>query len=63
MAASPETAHTESERESCRFLQLIIGEDKEMDKKTVVWPAWETVRLIGRGSYGAVYEIERDVFS
>ncbi len=27
-----------------------------------VWPGWETVRLIGRGSYGAVYEIQRDVF-
>ena len=26
-----------------------------------VWPGWETVRLIGRGSFGAVYEIERDV--
>jgi len=28
----------------------------------VLWPGWETVRLIGRGSFGAVYEIERDVF-
>ncbi len=27
-----------------------------------VWPGWETVRLIGRGSFGAVYEIQRDVF-
>ena len=27
-----------------------------------VWPGWETVREIGRGSFGAVYEIERDVF-
>ena len=27
-----------------------------------VWPGWETVCLIGRGSFGAVYEIERDVF-
>ena len=26
-----------------------------------LWPGWETVRLIGRGSFGAVYEIERDV--
>ena len=24
-----------------------------------VWPGWETVRLIGRGSFGAVYEIEQ----
>ena len=28
------------------------------------WPGgeWRTVRLIGRGSFGAVYEIEREVF-
>ena len=28
----------------------------------VVWPGWETVKLIGRGSFGAVYEIQRDMF-
>ena len=28
----------------------------------VPWPGWEPVRLIGRGSFGAVYEIERDNF-
>ena len=28
----------------------------------VQWPGWEVVRLIGRGSFGAVYEIQRDVF-
>ena len=27
-----------------------------------IWPDWEIVRLIGQGSSGAVYEIERDVF-
>ncbi len=27
-----------------------------------VWPGWETVRLLGRGSFGAVYVIQRDVF-
>ena len=26
------------------------------------WPGWETVRLIGRGSFAAVYEIRREVF-
>jgi len=26
------------------------------------YPGWETVRKIGAGSYGAVYEIERDLF-
>ena len=31
-------------------------------EKKAVWPGWETVRLIGRGSFGAVYEIQRDVF-
>lgn len=31
----------------------------EFDIKAV-WPGWEIVRLIGRGSFGAVYEIERD---
>lgn len=30
------------------------------DKK-IVWPGWETVRLIGRGSYGTVYEIQRRI--
>ena len=33
----------------------------DLDSKAV-WPGWKTVRLIGRGSYGAVYEIERQVF-
>ena len=33
-----------------------------METEKVLWPGWETVRLIGRGSFGAVYEIERDVF-
>ncbi len=28
----------------------------------VLWPGWETARVIGRGSFGTVYEIERDVF-
>ena len=34
----------------------------DMTEKKAVWPGWETVRLIGRGSFGAVYEIEREVF-
>ena len=32
-----------------------------MDNKTL-YPGWETVRKIGTGSFGAVYEIERDLF-
>ncbi|MBR0208942.1 MAG: protein kinase [Oscillospiraceae bacterium] len=27
----------------------------------IVWPGWQTVRLLGRGSFGAVYEIERRI--
>ena len=27
----------------------------------VPWPSWHIVRLIGRGSFGTVYEIERDL--
>lgn len=30
--------------------------------KTVSWPGWEPVRIIGRGSFGSVYEIQREVF-
>lgn len=33
------------------------------DFKTISWPGWETVGLIGRGSFGAVYKIERKVFN
>ena len=32
-----------------------------MNNTMPTWPGWETVRLIGRGSFGAVYEIERDM--
>jgi len=32
-----------------------------LDNKAI-WPGWETVRLIGRGSFGTVYEIERKLF-
>lgn len=28
----------------------------------VSWPGWEVVRKIGNGSFGSVYEIQRDVF-
>ena len=31
-------------------------------EKTPGGPGWETARLIGRGSFGAVYEIRRSVF-
>jgi len=33
-----------------------------MSDEKAFWPGWETVRLIGRGSFGAVYEIQRKVF-
>ena len=28
----------------------------------IQWPGWETVRKIGSGSFGSVYEIERKIF-
>ncbi len=28
----------------------------------ILWPGWETVRVLGHGGFGAVYEIQRDVF-
>lgn len=31
-----------------------------LEKLNAVWPGWETVRLLGRGSFGAVYEIRQD---
>ena len=31
-------------------------------EQQATWPGWETVRLIGRGSFGTVYEIQRNVF-
>ena len=33
-----------------------------IDNNKAIWPGWRTVKLIGRGSFGAVYEIERDNF-
>ena len=33
----------------------------DIDKKNL-YPGWETVRKIGTGSFGTVYEIERDLF-
>lgn len=33
------------------------------DFSNISWPGWETVDLIGRGSFGAVYKIERKVFN
>ena len=32
------------------------------NQPNVSWPGWEVVRLIGRGSFGAVYEIRRTLF-
>ena len=31
------------------------------EKSVPTWPGWKTVRIIGHGSFGAVYEIERDM--
>ena len=32
------------------------------DHFRAVWPGWETVRLLGRGAVGTVYEIRREIF-
>lgn len=32
------------------------------DISKAVWPGWETVRVIGSGSFGSVYEIRRNMF-
>ena len=32
-----------------------------MNNPNICWPGWETVRLIGRGGFGAVYEIQREL--
>ena len=32
------------------------------DINKVSWPGWQVVRKIGNGSFGSVYEIQRDVF-
>lgn len=32
------------------------------DMHKVIWPGWEIVRRIGSGSFGTVYEIQRDVY-
>ena len=33
-----------------------------MDKIKATWPGWEVARVIGQGSFGAVYEIQREMF-
>ena len=33
-----------------------------IENSRIAWPGWETVGLIGRGSFGAVYEIQREIF-
>ena len=33
-----------------------------MDSIKATWPGWNVVRVIGQGSFGAVYEIQREMF-
>ena len=33
-----------------------------MEKFDIQWPGWEVTRLIGTGSFGSVYEIERNLY-
>ena len=32
-----------------------------MDQSYPVWPGWKTLRKLGEGSYGSVWEIQRDL--
>ena len=32
------------------------------DSKETLWPGWETVGILGRGSFGTVYHIQRNIF-
>ena len=32
------------------------------EPQTPLWPGWETVGMLGSGSFGAVYEIRREMF-
>jgi len=32
------------------------------EQLNIVWPGWRVVRCIGKGSFGQVYEINRDIF-
>jgi len=34
-----------------------------MEKSKYSWPGWETVRRIGSGGFGTVYEIQRDIYN
>ena len=36
--------------------------DYMSEVEKVLWPGWGAVRLIGQGSFGTVYEIQRRVF-
>lgn len=33
----------------------------QQDLNTIVWPGWQTTRLIGQGGFGSVYEIQRNL--
>ena len=33
----------------------------QQDLNTILWPGWQTTRLIGQGGFGSVYEIRRNL--
>ena len=33
----------------------------QQDLNAIVWPGWQTTRLIGQGGFGSVYEIQRNL--
>lgn len=32
-----------------------------MDRINQIWPRWQTVGLIGRGAYGEVYKVKKEL--
>lgn len=47
--------------------QGVFSGRREEDTRAVgiekaVWPGWDTVRLLGSGGYGSVFEIEREIY-
>lgn len=40
---------------------MFFGGDMMAETQATLWPGWTTLREIGKGSYGAVYEIQREL--
>jgi len=31
-------------------------------EENLVWPGWDTVKILGQGAFGTVYEVQRRIF-